>query len=121
MMMGAVLLVLGQHRVGVGLAFGGVTGCDAVNDALSLLVADLLVVVDNVAQVVATTIMGFAHAHRVVCEVHIAVVAEDCQVSKQSAWFGTRRRVPKAIDFTFRHCDRLRMIDPMYIECGDKR
>jgi hypothetical protein len=40
-----------------------------------------LVVVDNVAQVVAAAVVGFAHAHRVVREVDVAVVAEDWGVS----------------------------------------
>lgn len=34
-----------------------------------------LIVVDDVAQVVAPAVVGFAHAHRVVREVDIAVVA----------------------------------------------
>ena len=34
-----------------------------------------LIVVDNVAQVVASAVVGFAHAHRVVREIDIAVVA----------------------------------------------
>lgn len=36
-----------------------------------------LVVVDHIAQVVASSVVGFAHAHRVVREIDIAVVAED--------------------------------------------
>ena len=39
--------------------------------------SDLLVVVDDVAQVVATRVMRLAHAHGVVGEVDIAVVAEE--------------------------------------------
>lgn len=44
---------------------------------------DLLVVVDDVAQVVSAAVVSLAHAHRVVREVHVAVVAEDwrCHVS----------------------------------------
>ena len=38
-----------------------------------------LVVVDNVAKVVTTAVVGFAHAHRVVCEVDITVIA--CEMS----------------------------------------
>jgi hypothetical protein len=34
-----------------------------------------LVVVNDVSQVVTTAVMRFAHAHRVVCEVDIAVIA----------------------------------------------
>jgi hypothetical protein len=70
-------LVLGQHGVCVCLPLGGVGGRDAVNDRLCLLVTDLLVVVDDVTEVVATAIVGFAHRHGVVCQVDIAVVAED--------------------------------------------
>jgi hypothetical protein len=48
-------------------------------------VSDLLVIVDDVAQMVSAGVVGLAHAHRVVRQVHIAVVAEDyieqCQVS----------------------------------------
>ena len=39
--------------------------------------SDLLVIVDDVAQVVATRVMRLAHAHGVVGEVDIAVVAEE--------------------------------------------
>lgn len=39
--------------------------------------ADLLVVVDDIAQVVAAGVVCFAHAHGVVREVDIAVVAEE--------------------------------------------
>lgn len=71
-------LVLGKHGVVVGLAFGGVGGGDGVDDGLGFLVADLLVVVDDVADVVAACVVGFAHAHGVVRQVDVAVVAEDC-------------------------------------------
>lgn len=37
-----------------------------------------LVVVHHVAQVVAAAVVGFAHAHAVVRQVDVAVVAEDC-------------------------------------------
>lgn len=40
--------------------------------------ADLLVVVNDVTDVVATGVVGLAHAHRVVCQVDIAIVAKDC-------------------------------------------
>ena len=36
-----------------------------------------LVVVDNIAKVVSAAVVGFAHAHGVVREVNIAVVAKD--------------------------------------------
>lgn len=39
--------------------------------------ADLLIVVNNITQVVATAVVCFAHAHGVVGEVDIAVVAEE--------------------------------------------
>ena len=95
-------LVVWQHGVGVGLAFGGVGGGDGVDYGLGFFVADFwergggvslwegiwegnwikerrtLVVVDDVAQVVAAAVVGFAHAHGVVGEVDVAVVAEDC-------------------------------------------
>lgn len=54
---------------------GGDTGeglGDWVRDARTL------VVVYDIAQVVATAVVCFAHAHGVVGEVDIAVVAEDC-------------------------------------------
>ena len=71
-------LVLWQHRVGVSLALGGVRGGNAVDNGLGLLVTDLLVVVDDVPQVVATAVVSLPHAHRVVRQVDVAVVAEDC-------------------------------------------
>jgi hypothetical protein len=46
--------------------------------------SNLLVVVDDVAQVVATRVMRLAHAHGVVSEVDIAVVAEEL-------WHGSGR------------------------------
>lgn len=39
--------------------------------------SDLLIVVDDVAEVVASRVMRLAHAHGVVGEVDIAVVAEE--------------------------------------------
>jgi len=39
--------------------------------------ANLLVVVDDVSKVVSSAIVGFAHAHRVVCEINIAVVTKE--------------------------------------------
>ena len=66
-----------QHGVVRGLALGRVRVCDAVDDALCFFMADLLVVVDDVAQVVAAGVVRLAHAHRVVREVDIAVVAEE--------------------------------------------
>jgi hypothetical protein len=40
-------------------------------------VTDLLVVFDDVPDVITARIVSFPHAHRVVCEVDIAVVAEE--------------------------------------------
>jgi len=40
-------------------------------------VPNLLVVVYNVAKVVAAAVVSFAHAHAVVGEVHVAVIAEE--------------------------------------------
>lgn len=70
-------LVLREHGVVVGLALGGVRRGDGVDDGLGFFVANLLVVVDDVAQVVAAAVVGLAHAHAVVREVDIAVVAKD--------------------------------------------
>lgn len=59
-------LVLGEHGVGVGLALGGVGRGDGVDNGLGLFVADLLVVVDYIAEVVATGIVRFSDGHGVV-------------------------------------------------------
>lgn len=67
----------GQHGIVRRLALRRVGVCDAVDDALCFFVANLLVVVDDVAQVVAAGVVRLAHAHRVVREVDIAVVAEE--------------------------------------------
>ena len=50
---------------------------DAVDYALRLLGSNLLVVVDDITEVVTAAVVSFAHAHRVVGEVDIAVVAEE--------------------------------------------
>lgn len=54
-----------------------------------------LIVVDNIAQVVTSAVVGFAHAHRVVRKVDIAVVA--CEVSSccaaAAALFGLQKTV----------------------------
>ena len=62
---------------GVRLALGVVRISDTVNDQLRLLARDLFVVGLNIAQVIATGIVSLAHAHGVVGEVDIAVVAEE--------------------------------------------
>lgn len=62
-----------KHRVR--LTLSGVGRGDGVDDALGLLVANLLVVLDDVAQMVTTVVVSLAHAHRVVRKVHIAVIA----------------------------------------------
>jgi hypothetical protein len=76
MVMGAGL-VLGKHGVGVGLAFGCVRRSNAIDDGLGFLVSNLLIIVDDVTQVIATAVMRLAHTHRVMCQVHIAIIAED--------------------------------------------
>lgn len=89
-------LILSQHRVGRGLSLGGVRGCDRVNDGLRFLVADFcsglrlemtakrqwmwveeltLIVVHDIAEVVSPAVMCLSHAHRVMREVDIAVIA----------------------------------------------
>jgi hypothetical protein len=105
-------LVLGQHRVRVGLTFGGVGVGDGVDDGLGFLVADFcdrnllaffvwerfervlgertLVVVNHVTEVVAAAVVRLAHAHRVVREVDIAVVAEDCDRERLALVWQTR-------------------------------
>ena len=59
------------------LSFRRVRVCYGVNDALRLLVPDLLIVVDYISEVVAATVVCFAHAHGIVGEVDVAVVAEE--------------------------------------------
>ena len=61
----------------VGLSFCVVCIRNAVDDLLRLVARYLLVVCLHVAQVVAAVIVRFPHAHRVVCKVDIAVVAEE--------------------------------------------
>jgi hypothetical protein len=41
--------------------------------------SDLLVVLDDVADVVAPTVVGFAYGHRVVCEIDITILAEEAR------------------------------------------
>lgn len=66
-----------QHRVIGSLSLRRVRVRDTVDDALRFLMPDLLVVIYDVAQVVAAGVVRFAHAHGVVGEVDIAVVAEE--------------------------------------------
>lgn len=61
----------------MGLALGCVGIGDGVDYGLGFFVADLLVVVDDIAEMVATAVVGFAHAHGVVGQVDIAVVAKE--------------------------------------------
>lgn len=61
----------------VRLAFRTVRVRDTINNLLCLLTGNLLVVGLDVAQVVATAVVRLAHAHTVVCKVHIAVVTEE--------------------------------------------
>lgn len=75
----------------VRLAFCAVCIRDAVDDLLCLLARDLLVISLDVAQVVATAVVRLAHAHTVVCEVHIAVVAEELRHRGDRRFGGARR------------------------------
>lgn len=61
----------------MGLAFSGVRGSDGVDDGLRFLVADLLVVVNDVAEMVSATVVCLAHAHAIMREIDIAVIAKD--------------------------------------------
>lgn len=62
---------------GVRLAFCVVRVGDTVDDLLCLVARYLLVVGLDVAEVVATVVMGLAHAHTIVREVDIAIVTEE--------------------------------------------
>jgi hypothetical protein len=66
-----------KQRVGDFLASSSIRTGDGVDDSLSLFVADLLVVLDDVTDVITARVVGFADAHGVVREVDIAVVAEE--------------------------------------------
>ena len=55
--------------------------------------ADLLVVIDNVANVVATAVVRFSNGHRVVGEVDIAVFAEEARHLVDSDQISMSRRV----------------------------
>lgn len=64
--------------ISVGGTNSGVSamGCDTER-GLGSRIYRTLVIVNNIPQMVATAVVCFAHAHRVVGEVDIAVVAED--------------------------------------------
>lgn len=62
----------------MGLALGGVGRGDGVDDGLGLLVPDLLIVFDDVAEVVSPAVVRLPHAHTIVRQVDVAIVAEDC-------------------------------------------
>lgn len=72
----------GRHR----LSLGSIAVGDAVDDGLCLLMSNRLVVLDDVAQVVAAGVVRFADAHGVVSEVDIAVVAWRGGVSPLRVW-----------------------------------
>lgn len=89
----------GGHHVGGLLALCGVGGGNGVDDGLGLFLADLLVVVHHVSQVVSTGVMRLAYAHRVVCQVDITVVAEEFGhiagfCSKYLAVVARKRKIP---------------------------
>ena len=62
---------------GIRLAFRTVRVCNTVDDLLCLVARYLLVVGLDVAEVVATVVVGLAHAHTIVREVDIAIVTEE--------------------------------------------
>lgn len=70
---------------GIRLAFRTIRVRNTVDDLLCLVARNLLVVGLDVAQVVATAVVRLAHAHAVVCEVHIAIVAEELRHVRDSA------------------------------------
>lgn len=70
-------LVLRQHRVGVGLAFSGVGRGNGVDDRLSLLMSNLLVIIHHVAKMVPPAIMSLPHAQRVVREIDVAIITKE--------------------------------------------
>lgn len=74
----------------MGLTLGSIRRGDGIDNGLCLLVTDLLVVVDNIADVVATCVVSLAHAHRVVCQVDIAIVAKDWWRGKKEVSFTDR-------------------------------
>lgn len=39
--------------------------------------SDLLIVLGHVPQMIATSVMRLAHRHGIMCEIHIAVIAEE--------------------------------------------
>lgn len=55
---------------------------------MGLLVADLLVVLDDVTQMVTAAVVSLAHAHGVVRKVHIAVIACRCGEARVSGMSG---------------------------------
>jgi len=78
----------------VRLSFGVVGIGNTINDLLCLVAGYLLVVGLNVAEVVATIVVGLAHTHTIVGEVDIAVIAEkfghrDALV-RNEGWLGVR-------------------------------
>lgn len=50
---------------------------DSILGKLALFQRLTLVIVYNVTEMIAATVVGFAHAHRVVGQVDVAVIAED--------------------------------------------
>lgn len=66
-----------EHRVGAGLAFGGIRGRYGVDDRLSFLMTDFLIVIQHISLVVATAVVSLSHTHRVMSEIDIAIVAEE--------------------------------------------
>jgi len=59
------------------MALSSVGVCYRIDDALRLLVSELLIVVNDIPEMVPTAVMSFADAHRVVRKVNIAVIAKE--------------------------------------------
>lgn len=81
------------------MALCGVGGGDGVDNGLGFFLANLLVVVHHVPQVVSAGVMRLAHAHRVVRQIDITVVAEEFGhfagfCSKYLAVVARKRKIP---------------------------
>jgi len=66
-----------QHWICASLSLRGVGGRDGVNDRLCFLMSNLLIILDHVPQMISSRIMCFAHTHRVMREVDIAVITKE--------------------------------------------
>lgn len=64
-------------RIGKSLPLGGVRGRYGIDNRLCLFLSNLLIILQHVPQMIPTRIVCLTHAHRVMREVDIAVVAEE--------------------------------------------